>query len=141
MRHNGVVSGSCSGRMRSWHGSRGFRLNLRRFSVSRLRTRFMCLLRLLSKWRWSSLLLLLKGNRSTTTTTITTSNNSISKSRLVASSEHPQFQDENNYYCNGHGHGHRRPTSLGRSNSFYAEAIADCLEFIKRSSISVDHHP
>ncbi|ERN11531.1 hypothetical protein AMTR_s00022p00137840 [Amborella trichopoda] len=27
-----------------------------------------------------------------------------------------------------------RPRSFGRSNSFYAEAIADCLEFIKRSS-------
>ena len=25
-----------------------------------------------------------------------------------------------------------------RSNSFYAEAIADCLEFIKRNSVSVD---
>lgn len=24
----------------------------------------------------------------------------------------------------------------GRNNSFYAEAIADCLEFIKRTSIS-----
>ncbi|KAK8536086.1 hypothetical protein V6N13_104682 [Hibiscus sabdariffa] len=28
---------------------------------------------------------------------------------------------------------------LGRSNSFYSEAISDCLEFIKRSSVS--HHP
>lgn len=31
-----------------------------------------------------------------------------------------------------------RLRSFGRSNSFYAEAIADCLEFIKRSSVSVD---
>ncbi|PON82761.1 hypothetical protein TorRG33x02_215370 [Trema orientale] len=137
MRYNRVGSGSCSGRMRSCHGSKGIRLNLRRFSASRLRTRFMCFFRLLSRWRWSSLLLLLKRNRSTTTN----NNNSVSKSRLVASSEHLQFQDNNNNYYNGHGHGHRRPTSLGRSNSFYAEAIADCLEFIKRSSISVDHHP
>lgn len=28
--------------------------------------------------------------------------------------------------------------SFGRTNSFYSEAIADCLEFIKRSSLSVD---
>ena len=28
--------------------------------------------------------------------------------------------------------------SCVRSNSFYAEAIADCLEFIKRNSVSVD---
>ncbi|XP_027912967.1 uncharacterized protein LOC114172986 [Vigna unguiculata] len=27
-------------------------------------------------------------------------------------------------------------SSYGRNNSFYAEAIADCLEFIKRTSIS-----
>ena len=27
---------------------------------------------------------------------------------------------------------------FGRSNSFYAEAVADCLEFIKRSTLSVD---
>lgn len=26
--------------------------------------------------------------------------------------------------------------SYGRSNSFYAEAIAECLEFIKRNSVS-----
>ena len=31
-----------------------------------------------------------------------------------------------------------RLKSYGRSNSFYSEAIADCLEFIKRTSISVD---
>ncbi|OMO55665.1 hypothetical protein CCACVL1_27102 [Corchorus capsularis] len=31
-------------------------------------------------------------------------------------------------------------SSLGRSNSFYSEAIADCLEFIKRSSLSVDQN-
>lgn len=28
-----------------------------------------------------------------------------------------------------------RVSSYGRNNSFYAEAIADCLEFIKRTSI------
>ncbi|KAL9679375.1 hypothetical protein QQ045_017234 [Rhodiola kirilowii] len=31
-----------------------------------------------------------------------------------------------------------RMRSFGRSNSFYSEAIADCLEFIKRNSVS-DH--
>jgi len=31
---------------------------------------------------------------------------------------------------------------LSRTNSFYSEAIADCLEFIKRNSLSLDdpHH-
>lgn len=31
-----------------------------------------------------------------------------------------------------------RLRSLGRTNSFYTEAIADCLEFIKRNSYSVE---
>lgn len=31
-----------------------------------------------------------------------------------------------------------RLKSFGRSNSFYAEAIADCLEFMKKSSVSLD---
>ncbi|KAK8574542.1 hypothetical protein V6N12_062232 [Hibiscus sabdariffa] len=36
-------------------------------------------------------------------------------------------------------HSCRLRSPLGRSNSFYSEAISDCLEFIKRSSVS--HHP
>jgi hypothetical protein len=31
--------------------------------------------------------------------------------------------------------------SFARSNSFYAEAVAECLEFIKRSSSAVDSRP
>ncbi|KAJ6776648.1 hypothetical protein OIU74_000772 [Salix koriyanagi] len=38
----------------------------------------------------------------------------------------------------GKGDEHCSFRSFGRSNSFYSEAIADCLEFIKRSSISVE---
>ncbi|GJS23185.1 hypothetical protein Tco_0451817 [Tanacetum coccineum] len=34
-----------------------------------------------------------------------------------------------------------RLKSFTRSNSFYSEAIADCLEFIKRSSASSDDMP
>ncbi|KAG0464989.1 hypothetical protein HPP92_019153 [Vanilla planifolia] len=31
--------------------------------------------------------------------------------------------------------------TYGRSNSFYAEAIADCLEFIRKTSVSVHGMP
>ncbi|KAK9164843.1 hypothetical protein Scep_000034 [Stephania cephalantha] len=52
------------------------------------------------------------------------------------------------HYCTSSHYSHNnknsscRLKSFGRSNSsFYSEAIADCLEFIKRSSsVSVDDH-
>ena len=34
--------------------------------------------------------------------------------------------------------GPRRAAPFARSNSFYSEAIADCLEFIKRNSVPVE---
>ncbi|KAG2653443.1 uncharacterized protein LOC120657007 [Panicum virgatum] len=36
--------------------------------------------------------------------------------------------------------GPRRAAPFARSNSFYSEAIADCLEFIKRNSVPVEAH-
>ena len=34
----------------------------------------------------------------------------------------------------------RAAAPFARSNSFYSEAIADCLEFIKRNSVPVEAH-
>lgn len=104
-------------------GSKGFRINIpRRFSVQRLRARFFYIFGLLSRWRSSY-------GRALRLTSRKMRNNS-----------------------SGRGRGSRRslmtpkpkevslPNSrLMRSNSFYSEAIADCLDFIKRSSLSVDH--
>lgn len=122
------------------HGSRGFRLNPKRFSVSKLRARFLCLFRILNRWRCSygkALQLLKKSmSRSNGTTAginITRNNSTSSRRGLfmeVVQEKKGRVQD---YQC--------RLRSLGRSNSFYAEAIADCLEFIKRSSISVEQNP
>ncbi|PRQ47164.1 hypothetical protein RchiOBHm_Chr2g0096741 [Rosa chinensis] len=98
--------------------NRGFRLNPRRFSVSRLRTRFLCFFKFLSRWRCSCM------RRASTTS----SNGSSSSRGLVRK----KLQNKGSRVDCG------RLRSYGRSNSFYAEAIADCLEFIKRSSISVD---
>ncbi|KAI3519076.1 hypothetical protein L1887_08084 [Cichorium endivia] len=97
--------------------TRGFRLNSRRFSVQRLRAKFFNFFRILMRiWRSSSY---------KKKTTMSYSNLSYGSSRrdLVAK--------EN--VC--------RLTSFTRSNSFYAEAIEDCLEFIKRSSVNLDDKP
>lgn len=115
-----------NGRKSCNHGSRGFKLNSKRFSVQGLRARFVYLFKLLSRWRFSygqALKSLKKGiNRSNYS--IKRNNSTSSRRSLMMESAHD-----------------RRMRSFGRSNSFYAEAIADCLEFIKRSSISVDQKP
>ncbi|GMN28630.1 hypothetical protein TIFTF001_002121 [Ficus carica] len=132
MRYKRVI-GNGMMKMRWQRSSRGgIRLNLKRFLVSSLRPKMVRLLRVLSRWRVKALQALKLNTRKNNNNSVRTS----SKARLVAS----------DYNCDHHrgfscDHHRMRLTSLGRTNSFYAEAIADCLEFIKRSSISVDHHP
>ncbi|GKV21859.1 hypothetical protein SLEP1_g31797 [Rubroshorea leprosula] len=109
------------------HGSGGrvFRLNSRRFSVQGLRTRFFCLFRLLSRLKASygrAVRLLKNGVQRKNGMMMRRNNSSGSRRNLVVMKEAPVT----------------RLRSFGRSNSFYAEAIADCLEFIKRSSFSVE---
>ncbi|KAG7027838.1 hypothetical protein SDJN02_09015, partial [Cucurbita argyrosperma subsp. argyrosperma] len=98
---------------------RGFHLHSRRFSVSKLRAKFDWLLRILNRWRrsysWS-----IKINKAR--------RGGRSKASATASAEFPRCVDR----------GECRLRSFRRSNSFYAEAIADCLDFIKRSSVSSD---
>ncbi|KAJ1377671.1 hypothetical protein SESBI_48635 [Sesbania bispinosa] len=122
MSYNRVSSGKLSG---CSHGScRGFRLNHRKLYVLRLRKRFTFFLRIFDSWKLSygeALQLLKKvfcrkgGFKR---------NNSNSSRRSLVREEEIKGQSD----C--------RMRSYGRSNSFYAEAIADCLEFIKRTSIS-----
>ncbi|XAR58085.1 hypothetical protein NMG60_11026466 [Bertholletia excelsa] len=95
---------------RSGHGRRCFRLNLRRFSVQRLRAKFMCLFRLFNGWR----------------------------SCCRRSSQRNKERDGRRNFAATNDY--RMIRSYSRSNSFYSEAIADCLEFIKRSSISLDEY-
>ena len=101
---------------RSWHGGRGFRLNPKRFSVLiRVRVRLMYLFRLCGQAVES-----LKRGISRSRSTKKGSDSSRSRMSLMMESGDCRFR------------------SFGRTNSFYSEAIADCLEFIKRSSLSVD---
>nr|DAD41894.1 TPA_asm: hypothetical protein HUJ06_016217 [Nelumbo nucifera] len=109
---------------RRWHHRmKGFRLNARRFSVCRLRTRLWYLFGVLSRWKSSygqALESLKKG----------ISSSSSSRRGLAMGGENLISR-----------HRDCKLRSFGRSNSFYSEAIADCLEFIKRTSISVDEKP
>ncbi|XVE87574.1 hypothetical protein DITRI_Ditri18aG0128400 [Diplodiscus trichospermus] len=116
---------------RRCRGSKGFRLNIpKRFSVKGLRARFFYLFRLLSRWRSSygrGLRLIIRKmgmNGSSNIMINKSSGGSDSRSRLVTPKD-VALPNSN-----------RLRPSLGRSNSFYSEAIADCLEFIKRSSSS-----
>ncbi|CAH1413754.1 unnamed protein product [Lactuca virosa] len=98
---------------RRYYATRGFRLNVKRFYVQRLRPKFFNFFKnLIRSWRSSSSALYEKC-----------STRGGGQLNLVAK--------ENAY----------RLRSFGRSNSFYSEAIEDCLEFIKRSSVSSDDKP
>ncbi|KAE8637405.1 hypothetical protein Csa_011775 [Cucumis sativus] len=81
---------------------RGFRLTSRRLSVSKLRSKFGWLLRILNRWRRSIVEIKKSG-----TSSKGSSNSAAQAAKL---------------------------RSFRRSNSFYAEAIADCLDFIKTTS-------
>ncbi|KAK7386578.1 hypothetical protein VNO78_26911 [Psophocarpus tetragonolobus] len=118
MSYNRVSSGKVS------RCSKGFRLNPRKLYVLRLRKKFNFFLRVFESWKLSygEAIQLLKnvvcrkgGFKR---------NNSNNSSKSLVREEKIKSQDD----C--------RMKSCGRSNSFYAEAIADCLEFIKRTSIS-----
>lgn len=112
-----------SGRRR--RPSRGFRLHKRRFSV--LRVRFFYFIRFFCKWKFpyeQALKLLTKKGR--TKRSIASGNININEN-----SSHQEILVLQ---------GRRRSTSACNSNSFYSEAISDCLEFIKMSALSADVH-
>uniref|UniRef100_A0A7C9A1R0 Uncharacterized protein n=1 Tax=Opuntia streptacantha TaxID=393608 RepID=A0A7C9A1R0_OPUST len=114
------------GATRCGNGLRGFRLNMRKLSIHKLRVKFLHLFRVLNRWKRSyerAIRSLRKG------ITYRRSSSRTSQSRLIATSgrEERFIKPE----C--------RLRSLARTNSFYSEAIADCLEFIKRNSLSLDH--
>lgn len=118
--------------------TRGFKLNSRRFSVQRLRAKFLYLCRLFSRsWRSSyrHALRLVKKNFNDKKDSSDQSYGGSCKRNLV--SEHADCA----MYGNNKSNYEYRLKSYGRSNSFYAEAIADCLDFIKRNSLSMEEKP
>ena len=95
-----------------WCGIKGLRLNSRRFTVHRLRTNFLSILRVFNKWNnsYSKCLTLLR--------------------RILARKAGNAPRPRCSYYA--------AVRTMNHSNSFCSEAIADCLEFIKRNSVSND---
>lgn len=131
-------------------GSRGFKVSSRRFSVRKLRAKFVCLLRALSRWRYRYGRALRAFKRSiccreTSGDSACSSSCSSTSSSLKRNSSSRRNLVKGDagrctyYYNSGVSESCRMP-SFARSNSVYSEAIADCLEFIKRSSVSVDEH-
>ncbi|KAI3515078.1 hypothetical protein L1887_13828 [Cichorium endivia] len=109
---------------RGYHQTRGFRVNPKRFSVQRLRTKL-----------YNFFKILVRSLKSCSSPFSYTKSRSKRCSKVrdwssPRSSVATQNNIDQSYVC--------RLRSLGRSNSFYAEAIADCLEFIKNSSVSLD---
>jgi hypothetical protein len=114
MSYNRVSNGS----------NKGFRLNPRKFYVLRLRKRFNIFLRFFNNWKLSYGDALQMLKRVFCRKSGFKRNNS--SRRSLVKDEEIKGQDQN----------WKIRSSYGRSNSFYAEAIEDCLEFIKRTSIS-----
>ncbi|XAR73653.1 hypothetical protein NMG60_11007694 [Bertholletia excelsa] len=96
-----------------------FRLNPRRVWVRSLRARFFYLLGIFRRWRTASYSRALEAVKEG----LAGSGSSSSASRKE-----------------GFGGAQCRLRSCGYSSPFYSEAIADCLEFIKRSSVSVEDY-
>uniref|UniRef100_A0A7N0T7H3 Uncharacterized protein n=1 Tax=Kalanchoe fedtschenkoi TaxID=63787 RepID=A0A7N0T7H3_KALFE len=107
---------------------RGFRLRYsRRFSVQAFRARFLLLFRILNKWKYTycrALKFLKRGMYG---------GGGAGDRRIGKVSEFGSSRSMNEFIPRSH---ECRMRSFGRSNSFYSEAIADCLEFIKRTSVS-----
>ncbi|CAL5188293.1 unnamed protein product [Lathyrus oleraceus] len=109
----------------SCHGKcRGFRLNLTRIYFSRLRKRVVFFLRIFDKLKVSHAQAFRLLKKVFCRKSGLKRNNSNSSRNGLMKEERMKNQGD----C--------RVSSYGMNNSFYAEAIADCLEFIKRTSIS-----
>uniref|UniRef100_A0ACD5Z3Q2 Uncharacterized protein n=1 Tax=Avena sativa TaxID=4498 RepID=A0ACD5Z3Q2_AVESA len=115
-----------------WRRPKGFRLFPRkcRLSVRRLRAKLLAFLGLVGRHARQL------GRRLSTSSTTGSSppGPRSGSSRALAGQRR---------YCSKGGEADkapRRATSFMRTNSFYAQAIADCLEFIKRNSVPVNDY-
>ncbi|KAL3372704.1 hypothetical protein AABB24_004977 [Solanum stoloniferum] len=105
------------------YGIRGIKLNSRKFSVQRLQVKFLNFFKILRKSTCGNLLILLKKNFS--------GRKQRDEKNLVKKKvDYGMYGNRNDY----------KLKSFTSSNSFYAEAIADCLDFIKRNSLSIEEN-
>ncbi|GAA0157372.1 hypothetical protein LIER_14652 [Lithospermum erythrorhizon] len=102
-------------------GMRGIKLNIRRFKVQVLRSKFLIMFKFL-KYTYKNCLESLKKNIARKKRK---EDERIIKDVMMEVVPYKHVKDF-------------RLKSFARSNSFYSEAIADCLDFIKRNSVSLD---
>lgn len=117
---------------------RGFKLRYsRRFSVQAFRARFLFIFKILKKWTsayFQALKFLKKGTRGAQIDgSVEEHHRKIGRMSEMGSSRSMNGLMVADIMPRSH---ECRMRSLERSNSFYTEAIADCLEFIKRNSVS-----
>ncbi|GAB2231965.1 hypothetical protein Droror1_Dr00010984 [Drosera rotundifolia] len=109
----------------------GFRISKRRISIRRLRAKFLYIVRSLNdRWRRSCIMIKRRIAMSSIRICSGSPNKFSKKDCRSESKRHLIVEDERVDTV--------RMSSIMHTNSFYTEAIADCLEFIKRSSASVD---
>jgi hypothetical protein len=119
---------------RTWRRARGFRLCARkyRFSVRRLRAKLLAFLGIVGMHARQL------GRRLSTSSTRGSSACARSGSaRALVSGKGSQR------WCSGGETTNKAPRSAAsfmRTNSFYEQAIADCLEFIKRNSVPLEDY-
>uniref|UniRef100_A0A0D9VK53 Uncharacterized protein n=1 Tax=Leersia perrieri TaxID=77586 RepID=A0A0D9VK53_9ORYZ len=117
--------------------ARGFRLCPRnRFSVRRLRAKLLTFLGLVGRYVRQLLAsgrLMRPSSPSTAATGGSCSRSSSRRVLVVGGSKHGR--QTTTARCRPVA-----PPSFMRSNSFYSQAIADCLEFIKRNSVPVEDY-
>uniref|UniRef100_M1B7V6 Uncharacterized protein n=1 Tax=Solanum tuberosum TaxID=4113 RepID=M1B7V6_SOLTU len=102
---------------------RGFKLNSRKFSVQRLRVKLLGVFSVLSRsWRssYGKIIRLLKKK------------NVYCINKVKKQVDYGMYGEIRNDY---------KLKCYSRTNSFYAEAIKDCLDFIKRNSLSLEEKP
>ncbi|PAN24648.1 hypothetical protein GQ55_4G254500 [Panicum hallii var. hallii] len=123
--------------LRRWpRPARGFRLSPTRISVRRLRARLSTLLGLLGRYV-RNLRLLTRGRVAAGSSSPPAGATGGSRRFLVGGQKPSAVAGKGAHQVGGNGNGSkapRRPPCM-RSNSFYARAVAECLEFIKGSNV------
>ncbi|KAG9160271.1 hypothetical protein Leryth_018924 [Lithospermum erythrorhizon] len=113
------------------NGTRGFKLNIKKFSVLSLRAKFVSMFNKLfsRRWRLFSYENLLKSMRNMGRRRSSKEKYGSRGNLVMKDASYKNIKNDCPF------------RSYARSNSFYSEAIADCLDFIKRNSISLDEKP
>lgn len=117
-----------------WRRTKGFRVHTGKFSLHRLRFPFFRLIKLFKRW---------KIMYSKAVASMNHGNSKMGRKEGSSWTRRRREKSERTRGLVGDGGGWQSRTdyklrSYGRSNSFYADAIDECLEFIKRTSASVE---